>query len=391
MISFPNSISVEEIKRVAAQPEPVLSDLQITQCYHQLSVAFASRMGHVANWCTFATWASKQAGQTIRRQDMKRTLEAIIMQDTGIEAALSLVTALAGQLGVQQSVDELRSSTLATLLATAAGRAADSVSVGNKKVFAEIGHEFSRFMLTCIDDSSYQQVHIEDFCQQLRPGAPPDGQDLLRQAFTCYYNALFEVDAKQKTELSFLANTLIGFHEQTRLQPEIAAAMSASIFDEKHAKAAILDRLLSRISIRSKFILFFKRIAGKTGMLDRAVDSLLSTLQFQLRRALTTHLMTLTIPPDRRLRLGEDLSMSYPGELEQLSNTDLLALIDGIDPTPDSVVGSGTDDWTNLRDRMHFISELFRCCHVSKEMFEPPFSQVQVQSIRQGLVPAGRL
>ncbi len=79
MTPSPNSISVEEIKRVSAQPEPVLGNLQITQCYHELSVAFASRMGHVANWCTFATWASKQAGQTIRRQDMKRTLEAIII------------------------------------------------------------------------------------------------------------------------------------------------------------------------------------------------------------------------------------------------------------------------------------------------------------------------
>ncbi len=391
MITFPNSISVEEIKRVAAQQELVLRNLQITQCYHELSQAFASRMGDVANWCTFATWASKQAGQTIRRQDMKRTLEAIIMQDNGIEAALSLVTALANQLGAQETVDELRSSTVGTLLATAAVKAADSVSIGNKKVFEEIGHEFSRFITKCVDDSNYQQVHIEEFCKDLKPGAPPDGQDLLRKAFTYYYHALFEPNAKQRTELNLLANMLIGFHEQTRLQPEIAAAMNASLFDEKHVKAAILNRLLSPVSIRSKFILFFKRIAGKTGMLDRAVGSLVTTLQFHLRKALTTHLMTLTIPPGRRLRLGHDLSMHYPGELEQLFNTDLIALINGIDPTPGSVLGSGTDDWANLQDRMHFISELFRCCHFSKDMFEPPFTPGQIQSIRQGLIPDGPL
>ena len=40
-----------------------------------MSSALAARVGPSANWCTFATWASKQADQTIRTEDLARTVE----------------------------------------------------------------------------------------------------------------------------------------------------------------------------------------------------------------------------------------------------------------------------------------------------------------------------
>lgn len=55
---------VAEIDRIAALPDPVVRNLWITQSYAELSVAFARRTGGGANWCTFATWASKQAGRS---------------------------------------------------------------------------------------------------------------------------------------------------------------------------------------------------------------------------------------------------------------------------------------------------------------------------------------
>lgn len=64
---------VEDVERICAVADPMVRNLRITQCYHELSAALADRLGAGANWCTFATWASKQAGQTIRRQDFLRT------------------------------------------------------------------------------------------------------------------------------------------------------------------------------------------------------------------------------------------------------------------------------------------------------------------------------
>jgi hypothetical protein len=83
--------------------------------------------------------------------------------------------------------------------------------------------------------------------------------------------------------------------------------------------------------------------------------------------------------------------MSYPGELKYLVNADLLAILKQIDPTPDSLLESGATDWANLAERMHFISELFRCCHASKELFDAAFTTEQVESLKQGRIPGGNL
>ena len=168
-MAFPIGITTADTDRIASIAEPVLRNLTITQCYCELSAVFASRMGPLANWCTFATWASKQAGQTIRRQDLQRSLEAMVQREPEIEAALSLVITLAKQLGAQQSFDQLRQSALGKMLAAAAVHASDAVSRGNKKVFEEIAREFSRFMAACFGDAVYDQSRINAFCQQVTP------------------------------------------------------------------------------------------------------------------------------------------------------------------------------------------------------------------------------
>jgi hypothetical protein len=54
---------------------------------------------------------------------------------------------------------------------------------------------------------------MDRFNQDLKPGPPPDGQDVLMQAFNNYRAAALSVDPKEKAELVFLANLQIGFHE----------------------------------------------------------------------------------------------------------------------------------------------------------------------------------
>ncbi len=357
-MSFQIAPRVEEIDSIASLTDPVLRNLQITQCYCELSTAFAVRMGPVANWCTFATWASKQAGQTIRREDLQRTIEALLKNEPEIEAALS--------------------------------SASDAISRGNKKVFEEIAREFSRFIATCFSDTAYVQSHVDDFCQQLHAGLPPDGQEYLRNAFSYYYQALFEKDLKKKTEFNFLANLEIGFHEQNRLQPEIAEALNASVIDLQQVKSQLLSKLFSGTNFWTRLRLFFQRLFGKT-LLDKAIESLVHRIQHHLRMILTAHLMTLTLPPDNCLHLGKDLSIPYPEDLKQLSNADLLALLAQIDPTPDSLLESGATDWAILPERMHYIAELFRCYHESNELFDAAFTPEQVQTLKAGRLPEGRL
>lgn len=382
--------TVEEIHEIASLNEPVLRNLKITQCYCEISAAFATRMGGNANWCTFATWASKQAGQTIRREDLQDTIEHLLLNEPEIKTALSLIVALAKQKGAKDDLDRLGKSSLAIIVASIANRAADATGRGNQKVFAEIAPEFARFMDTCFKDIVFVQSNIDAFSKHLQPGLLPNGQDCLSKAFYCYYRALFETDAKQKAELNFLANLQIGFHEQNRLQPEIGEALNAPMINMEEMKDKLISHLFSGAGFWTKTLLFFQRLFGKT-ILDKAIESLLERIQYHIRLILTAHLMTITLPPDNCLHLGKDLTTQFPLNLQQLSNTDLIELLTHIDPTANSVSQSGAIDWSDLNERMHFITDMFRCYHESEELFDEAFSVAQSEVLKQGKLPGGRL
>jgi len=307
-----------------------------------------------------------------------------------IEAALSLIATLAKQRGAQQSFDQLRNTTLGIIIASIVNRAGDAISRGNKKVFEEIAREFALFIAACFNDVAFLQSGIDNFCKHLQPGLPPNGQDYLRKAFCCYYQALFEDDVKKKTELNLFANLQIGFHEQNRLQPEIAEALNASAIDVQMVKSELFSHLFSGSNFFTRIRLFFQRLFGKTA-LDETIESLLGHIQNRVRIILTAQLMTITLPPDNRIHLGEDLTIQFPDDLRQLTNPDLLALLAEIDPTANSVLESGATDWADLRERMHFIADLFRCYHESKELFEQAFSNEQLEALKNGRLPEGRL
>ncbi len=74
---------------------------------------------------------------------------------------------------------------------------------------------------------------LDAFLDRLRDGDPPDGQRLLRAAFTRYAQVASEPDPKARTELLLLANLEIGMHEQNRLQPEICEALDAPYITEE--------------------------------------------------------------------------------------------------------------------------------------------------------------
>ena len=384
-----DELTIEKIDSIASSADPVLRNLLITQSYSELSASFAKNMGTSVNWCTFATWASKQAGQTIRHEDLQRTLQNLLKQEPAVEAALSLVATLARKSGARESFEQLRNSAMGTLVSHAANHAAEAVSRGNKKVFEEIAREFCRFITSCFGDTTYDKTHIDSFCQQLKPGLPPHGQEYLAKGFTCYYQALFETDLREKTQLNLLANLYIGFHEQNRLQPEIAEALNAPV-DADKLKSILLNKLFSSATWWTKMRLFFQRVFGSS-LSDKAVEALVQLVQPRLRMVLTAHLMTLTLPPDNRLQLGRDLLVSFPIDLLELTNANLLALLTALDPTTNSVLESGASDWANLSERMHYIADLFRCYHQSTDLFDAAFTTAQIEAMKSGRVPDGKL
>ena len=383
---------IAEVDRIAVLNDPIIRNLQITQCYHELSSALAERTGTHANWCTFATWASRQAGQTIRKEDLVRALEDILTNTSTTMQATANVASAARHIGAQGDVEELRQRVWEGLNPIAViDRTSAAIARGNLKVFAEIGREFARFAVACLNDITFDSDHIARFIAELRRGEPPDGQRYLRQAFPRYYQAFFESEPKTRAELMLLANLEIGFHEQTRLQPEIAEALNAPLVDLPQFTRRLLGVLFPYLSWPIYALLLFMRLLNRPMRLDIAINQLITAAQQQVRWLLTDHMMVLCFPNGVRLRLGDDLSAGFPEVLKHITNPDLHALLEQIDPTPDSLRETGAVDWADLPDRVHFIVDLFRCHEKSPDLMEPPFTPDQVTDFKAGRLPGGPL
>jgi hypothetical protein len=324
---------VEEVGAIAGLPDPVIRNLRITECYSRLAAAVDAEG---ANWCTFATWASRQAGSTIRGEDLLQALELELGRDAELLHPLRSFWRAVLRRGLFDR--NSRFGRLVWSLHTpfdAFELAGDAVARGNRKVFAEIGLEFARYL----------SLDFEPFMAGLQD---PE----LRQAFAHLEQGRTTGDA----DLVVLANLEIGLHEQTRLQPEIAEALAAALAPEQGLLRRILgwplQRQLTRLS----------------------------------REAITRSLMVLALPTGT-LHLGRNLAVAVVAP----HNADLEALLARYEPLPPAVDDCGARDWSVLDQRMHYIAHLFRGYHLRAELAEPPFTPAQIERIRAGVVPDGAL
>ncbi len=144
---------------------------QITDAYWHLSAEIERRIRGHANWCTFACWASQQAGVTIRHQDMTHLLRQRLQSSwkvTGID--LKLINLL-----VEAKLDLLQLVVNAIASLGPIRRTSDAVARGNCKVFEEIGLLFARWLTLFPDVRLVTDPAMDRFYQGLKSGPPPDG------------------------------------------------------------------------------------------------------------------------------------------------------------------------------------------------------------------------
>jgi hypothetical protein len=377
-----------EIARIVQLGDPVLRNLQITLAYCRLSLALDRRLGSGnVNWCTFATWASKRAGRTIRGEELRARLHRRLAADERFEAALSRLNARLLQLNTGALLSR---SLIVTRLLDLVGYLSATIAEGNLKVFAELAPAFSRLLAAFEGDSQLERDKLAGLLAHFRPGpTSADGQELLRAAFSHYAEAIFEPDPKAKAELILLANDQVGLHEQTRLQPNIANALNGPVL--------YLGERLQQ-DIRSRLPLWWL-LRWKLGLLRLQPVSLLEPflpVVAQIwREEATLFLMELPLPGEL-LGLAWDLpplagQPMFPASLQDLHHPELLALLQQVDRTPNTTSGSGALDWANLEDRMHYIADLFRSRQCHQRLLEPPFDPDQCQAIAAGRVPSGAL
>jgi hypothetical protein len=348
-------VAPEDVRRIAAIESPVLRNLEITQAYSLLAAEIAAQGGPGANWCAFATWASRQAGRTIRGEDAIGYVEDRLRVDRWL---LHPFAAFGRRLLRRGLFDpESRLGRVMGRLHTpfdALERASDAVARGNRKVFEEIGYEFARFLGS--DD-------LETFLAGLREGDPPDGQRLLRSAFTRY------AAAARDDQLMLLANLEIGLHEQTRLQPEIREAMDAAYTTKEDLGRRLCPGRRPRVR---------RAAAALAAPAQRTLDA--------IARELITHSLMFLSLPGRILALGAALDDPVPEALRELTLAELVELLARFESA-----GPAATDWSVFEQRMHYIARLFRAFHDDPELFEAPFTPAQVSLFLAGTIPDGDL
>ncbi|MDX2149590.1 MAG: hypothetical protein SFV54_02570 [Bryobacteraceae bacterium] len=325
-----------ETAAVIATTPHVVRNLRITWSYFQLSAAFSRGLEGHANWCTYATWASRQAGRTIRAEDLEPHIDARLRT-----TASSFWRELLRR-GLFQP--ETRLGAFVRRVHSpfdAFERSGDAVMRGNLKVYAEIAPVFARALDGTLDPATLEQP-------------------LLREAFTNYQQTRCTAGQAQRAQLMLLANVQIGLHEQTRLQPEILESLNAP--------AAVARELSGR---------WWKRLV---------LPGFESYVTAFARAVITARLMTLALPW-RTLALGCDLDEPCPPPFETLTHPALKALAQQFPLEGDC----GARDWSELPQRMRYIFRLFRACHARAELYNAPFAPAQVALIEAGNLPEGAL
>ncbi len=379
--------TLAEVAQISAQADSVIANLQITQAYHQISSALVDMLGPTANWCTYATWASKQAGQTIRHEDLARTFERLFGRAPEAARTLAELAACLPRRASKPAI--LRAQVCEALRPQAIfDRTSVAIAAGNRKVFDEIGGEFVRFIETFRNDQVFDAVKIQRFVEPLWPGDPPEAQGYLRRAFRSLHRAMFEQQPRIKVQLILLASLEIGFHEQTRLQPEIAAAFDLPDFDPRQLRRRLLSALFPRLSKLWPLASLYLRWSLPE---RRFWNPLIELVRRTARQAVTERFVTLALPGGRLLRLGRDIEGTFPENVRLVIVPELRQLLNRIDPTLDSLSESGAEDWVDFDQRMHYITDFFRSYAEDQGLFEPPFDGEQTEAIQRGEVPSGRL
>jgi hypothetical protein len=349
-----------DLDAIAQLQDGAVRNLLITQRYHDLSQALIETIGPGnVNWSTFATWASKTAGLSIRNEE------------------------------VPPFVNELAGARLFLLdpVRETLGTVSQSIADGNRKVYAELAPLFARFVQVFRDTPGAGDAELAAFVGGLNPApsSTDNGQAPLIPAFTAYYTARSTKDPVAHARLLLLGNCLIGLHEQTRLDPQIRLAMDAPIDDivRKHLKPGSGGGFLTKI----------------IDAVERPLEELTNLAQTVWEEIATRTMMSLSLPGGQTLPLGKDIPriaarrQFLPAPLRDIVDpADLVALLDQYDRARgDTDQNTASIDWRKLEDRMNFIVNLFRSRQQDRELLDPPFSPAQCAAIEQRKMPEAAL
>ena len=365
---------------VGLESDPVRRNLLITQCYHDLSVDLGKRLGagH-ANWCTFATWASRTAGRFIRDEEVPSAFRDVLAGSTHLHRGIERANRA---LARARADAEIPKDVVLDVARRIVHEVGELVTRGNLAVFSELAPVFARAIAALDEDKD--GAALRRLGETLAEGpSERGGQTRLRLALNGYARARSEPDPHRQAELTLLANARIGRHEQIRLQPYIAGSIEAPI------RLALLDPADEAARSLPRGLRTLCRGALRVALRDAS-----KAAERHWEELCTRELMTLQFPGETLL-LGRQLPAPkgqplYPALLDPINDPETLDFLrrNGAD-RPASV--SAAVNWTELDDRMRYIADLFRSRQFDAALRGGPFTPDQRRQLDAGLPVTGEL
>lgn len=381
-------LTLAEVERILAIKDDTLRNLGVTQGYHQLSHGLARVIGYEnANWCTFAVWASRQAGVFVRG-DVNKVITAL--RDDALQRA--------GQTWEEWRREARRKHwkegrvDLKTLLLLVVSSFSRAISEGNTRVFEDIARTFVPFIELLEQSTGPKDERLAELLSRLsEPPARDGGHDELKRGLRMYWKARHERDPVRRSQRVLHANCLVGYHEQTRLQREITLALNTPI---DYLRDDLDQWYVYGPGARLRWL-------PRTGW---AINSLVRRVAMPgvewmatsiWQRFATRWIMQLALP-DEVLDLGRDIPRlpdrrAFPDPLLTGALTgrdaDLFAWLSFA--FRDTLRGSRATDWASFPERMNTICNLFRSRQQQQALFRAPFTEAQLDAIRRAAVPGG--
>ncbi len=365
---------------VGLESDPVRRNLLITQCYHDLSTALGKRLGaEQANWCTFATWASRTAGRFIRDEEVPAAFRDVLTGSTHLDRGIERANLALGRVHADAAIPKDVVLDIARRIVHEVG---ELITRGNLAVFSELGPVFARAIAALDEDGD--GAALRRLGETLIEGpSERGGQTRLRLALNGYARARSEPDPHRQAELTLLANARIGRHEQIRLQPYIAGSIEAPI------RLALLDPADEAARSLPRGLRTLCRGALRVALRDAS-----RAAERHWEELCTRELMTLQLPGET-LVLGRQLPAPkgqplYPALLDPIDDPETLDFLRRQDADHPAPLG-GAVNWTKLADRMRYIVDLFRSRQLDAALQGGPFTADQQRQLDAGLRVKGPL
>ena len=374
--------SLERIEWIVALEDyPVRRNLLITQTYHELSDALAHAVCSAnANWCTFATWASRCAGKFVRDDEVPARFRARLGELAPVRVALARTEAALVRVDADATV---RAHGLLELMRDVVQRVSTLVTAGNLAVFGELAPVFSRALDAFAADDA--RAALDPLVDSLEPGLTErGGQSLLQSALLQYAAARDEADPHRRAARMLLANAQIGLHEQIRLQPFIAGSIDAPIREAIYEAVEHVGRD-APTHVRREL----------HAVLSRCLHPIADAGERLWEEVMTHFVMTLPLPSGT-VMLGRRLhpppgAPLYPAVLDPIVEAEVEEFLLHYGAHDAHSGAHGAANWASLGDRMRFILDLFRSRQCDATLLTAPFSVEQRDALYAGRPVAGPL